>query len=49
VERAAALGVRMRPWPEALAAFMASPDLRVTLEMTDPDYSRERVRAEGAR
>jgi len=49
VERAASLGVQMRPWPLALAAFMASTDLSVTREMTDPDYVAERVRAEGGR
>jgi dTDP-4-dehydrorhamnose reductase len=47
MERAEALGVRMRPWPEALEAFMNSPDLSTTIEMTDPGYWETRVRAEG--
>lgn len=36
-ERAAALGVRLRSWREALAAYLASADLRVTLEHSDPE------------
>ena len=45
-ERAAALGVKMRPWPEALDDFLASPDLRTTLELTDSAYWADRVRGE---
>ncbi len=35
-ERAAGLGVRLRSWRQALTAYLASPDLRVTLELQDP-------------
>lgn len=45
MERAAALGVRMRPWPDALADYMNSPDLQTTMEMTDPAYWEERARS----
>ena len=34
--RAAGLGVRLQSWRAALAAYLASPDLRTTLELTDP-------------
>lgn len=44
MERAAARGVRMRPWPDALSAYMSSPDLSTTMEMTDPAYWEERAR-----
>jgi dTDP-4-dehydrorhamnose reductase len=35
-EKAAALGVRLRSWREALGAYLASPDLATTLELQDP-------------
>lgn len=35
-EKAAALGVRLRSWREALAAFFESPDLAITRELSDP-------------
>lgn len=39
-EKAAALGVRLRSWREALVAFLASPDLAVTRELSDPQAPR---------
>jgi dTDP-4-dehydrorhamnose reductase len=44
--RAAALGVKMRPWPDALDDYLASPDLRATLEMTDAAYWADRPSGE---
>ncbi len=35
-EKAAALGVNLRSWREALDAYLASPDLAITLELQDP-------------
>ena len=35
-EKAAALGVHLRSWREALDAYLASPDLALTLELQDP-------------
>jgi dTDP-4-dehydrorhamnose reductase len=34
--RAAALGVKLRSWREALAAYLASPDLVTTVDQSDP-------------
>ena len=39
-EKAAALGVRLRSWREALAAFFRSPDLATTRELSDPQAPR---------
>jgi dTDP-4-dehydrorhamnose reductase len=44
--RAAALGVKMRPWPDALDDYLASADLWTTLELTDGAYWADRPRAE---
>ena len=35
-EKAAARGVRLRSWREALAAFFDSPDLAIARELSDP-------------
>jgi dTDP-4-dehydrorhamnose reductase len=43
-ERAAALGVRLRPWRAALTAYLRSADLAVTRALTDPPV-REETRA----
>lgn len=40
--RAAALGVKMRTWPEALDDYLASPDLELTLKLTDAEYGSGR-------
>ena len=39
-EKAAARGVRLRSWREALRAYLASPDLATTLELSDPQASQ---------
>jgi dTDP-4-dehydrorhamnose reductase len=38
-ERAAEKGVRLRSWREALAAYLDSPDLELTRQLTDPTSS----------